>query len=308
MHRIDHSTAVAALPAPAALGTPGYFTQGDPVNGVPATIVTKDWANALQEEVAAVVLAAGLTLDKANNAQLLTAITAMIAGAAQPDASETVKGILRLATDALALGRTDDTTAITPAALGFAERPVKTASAQFVRATNEILMNGIVTGLGLEVGDVIQITGSASNNITMTVEVITDVNDINVNYEHRNGAGPLSLTDETVVCTIKRIAKWYNAPIGLGQAWVDVTASRVMNTSYLNSTNRSIAVVCGNYGGAAARDAIIYKGGGSAVNADAYSRSSSTNGASVAAFATISASESYAMNSPIGTIYVKERR
>lgn len=119
--------------------------------------------------------------------------------------------------------------------------PTKTGSAQFIRAANEILMTGIVTDLGLEIGDVIQITGSASNNLILTVEYITDANDINVNYAHRNGAGPLSLTNETVGCTIKRLSKWYAAPLGLGQDWVFLTATdRTPNTAYRNTTRRPL--------------------------------------------------------------------
>jgi hypothetical protein len=64
MHRIDHPTA-----APGNL-----FTEGDPLSGTPATVVTDDWANAVQEEIVALIEGAGLTLNKASNTQLLTAI------------------------------------------------------------------------------------------------------------------------------------------------------------------------------------------------------------------------------------------
>lgn len=70
MHRIDHSTA-----APGNL-----FTEGDPLGATPATVVTADWLNALQEEIASVVEGAGLSLDKPDNTQLLDAINALIAG------------------------------------------------------------------------------------------------------------------------------------------------------------------------------------------------------------------------------------
>lgn len=82
MHRIDGSTASETLPAPGAVvGTPGFFTDGDPAAGIPATVVSFDWANAVQEELAHVVTdpaGGGLTLDKADNTQLLAAIGAII--------------------------------------------------------------------------------------------------------------------------------------------------------------------------------------------------------------------------------------
>lgn len=82
MHRIDGPTAAAALPAPGAvIGTPGYFTGGDPLTNTPATVPGPDWANAIQEEIAAVVEHAGIQLDKTDNAQLLAAILALFGAA-----------------------------------------------------------------------------------------------------------------------------------------------------------------------------------------------------------------------------------
>lgn len=78
MHRIDHSTAVGSQPAPDAAGTPGFFTKGDPQIPVPATVVTADWANAQQEELAFVIEQAGLSLSKTDNTQLRQAIVAII--------------------------------------------------------------------------------------------------------------------------------------------------------------------------------------------------------------------------------------
>ena len=78
MFRIDHPTAATALPAPAPAGTPGYFQGGDPAAGTPRTVVTQDWANVVQEELAGAVVGAGLVLSKTDNGQLLKAIQALI--------------------------------------------------------------------------------------------------------------------------------------------------------------------------------------------------------------------------------------
>lgn len=79
MHRVDTSTAVPSLPSPEAAGTPGYFTKGNPGLGQLATVPGQDFFNMLQEEMAGVVLGAGLTLDatKTNFGQLLQAIIAL---------------------------------------------------------------------------------------------------------------------------------------------------------------------------------------------------------------------------------------
>lgn len=72
MHRVDGENAVASLPTPEAVGpVVGYFA-GKGV--LPATQVPGDWLNAVQEEVVAPILAAGLTLSKTSRDQLLKAI------------------------------------------------------------------------------------------------------------------------------------------------------------------------------------------------------------------------------------------
>lgn len=64
MHRIDTPSATVDH----------KFTEGSPTGGVPATTVSDDWLNSVQEEIAHVVEASGGTLDKNNNGQLWTAI------------------------------------------------------------------------------------------------------------------------------------------------------------------------------------------------------------------------------------------
>lgn len=52
----------------------GQFVSEDAVTGRAPTLVTAEWLNAVQEELVALVEAAGLTLDKTNPAQVLQAI------------------------------------------------------------------------------------------------------------------------------------------------------------------------------------------------------------------------------------------
>lgn len=68
MHRID---------GPGA-GPGGSFVAGSKTSGTPSTVVTADWANAVQEEIAGVVTASGQALVKADNGQLLKAIRALL--------------------------------------------------------------------------------------------------------------------------------------------------------------------------------------------------------------------------------------
>lgn len=55
------------------------FTEGNPVQSIPATVVSADWLNdTVQEELCRVVEYAGLTLDKQDNTQLLAALRILI--------------------------------------------------------------------------------------------------------------------------------------------------------------------------------------------------------------------------------------
>lgn len=65
MHRIDGPGATVD----------NKFTEGDPVGGVQATIVTNDWLNDIQENIMAVLVAAGVTPTKGRAADLFDAIT-----------------------------------------------------------------------------------------------------------------------------------------------------------------------------------------------------------------------------------------
>jgi len=77
MFRNDHATAAGSKPAYSAASLPGYFTDGDPATGVPATSVTQDWLNTVTEELVNTITSAGIALDKADDSQLVAAIRAM---------------------------------------------------------------------------------------------------------------------------------------------------------------------------------------------------------------------------------------
>ena len=69
MHRIDSSTA-----------TPdNRFTEGDPTIPVAATTVTAEWLNGVQEELVAILTAAGIAPNKSSNVQVLSALLDLIA-------------------------------------------------------------------------------------------------------------------------------------------------------------------------------------------------------------------------------------
>lgn len=74
MFRTDNSTSVPSLPTIPAVGTPGFFTNGNPVSAIPATIVDDWWTNQIQEEIMTVIVNSGLTPTKTDFTQLWQAL------------------------------------------------------------------------------------------------------------------------------------------------------------------------------------------------------------------------------------------
>jgi len=83
MFRIDDATAATSLPTPEAASTEGYFTEGNPTAGTPATNVRGSWLNMIQEELRAVVVAGGITPSKTTYNQVYLAIQKLI-GSGKP--------------------------------------------------------------------------------------------------------------------------------------------------------------------------------------------------------------------------------
>lgn len=77
MFQYDDPTASATMQAPAAPGTPGFFTDGSPAGGVPPTVLRADFMNSVMMELLNIVAAAGITPNKTVNNQVLSAIQAL---------------------------------------------------------------------------------------------------------------------------------------------------------------------------------------------------------------------------------------
>ena len=120
-----------------------------------------------------------------------------------------------------------------------------TGSATFDGPTQKITITNI-GNITLALGDVIEVSGTISNNKLFTVESIVDDNNIVVNYEHRGTSTPAPskrLVNETASnCTIKLYNRAKNAPLGQGQGLVNVTSSRVKDQTYYAPYDRNIGV------------------------------------------------------------------
>lgn len=164
-----------------------------------------------------------------NNSGFTATITT---NGSNPTTVEVKNGTTRKLTSRAGKGISDSTTGHLSGQL------IASGSAIFTNSTNNIALTDV--GVGVEVGDVIQVSGSTNNDGEFTVEVITDDDNVIVNQAHAGGSTSKSLTDETATVTVNLLAKWYLAPIGLGQGWVDVASNRAINTTYTSPKGRSI--------------------------------------------------------------------
>lgn len=119
-----------------------------------------------------------------------------------------------------------------------------TGTATFDGLTQKITMTNI-GNITLAIGDVIEVSGTTSNNKLFTVESIVDNNNIVVNYEHRGTSTPTPdgrLINETATATITLYNRAKNAPTGQGQYWCSPASGRTSGLTYTNNTKRDIEV------------------------------------------------------------------
>lgn len=74
MYKIDNSTATTTRPPSTPPGTPGWYTDGNPGAGNPATILPAEWLNAVQDELINILVAANVAPDKSKFNQLSQAL------------------------------------------------------------------------------------------------------------------------------------------------------------------------------------------------------------------------------------------
>ncbi|MFV3377319.1 beta strand repeat-containing protein [Pseudomonas sp. NY11226] len=152
MFRVDNDSAVAIMPAATSAGTPGYFTDGNPATGQPATVLAAEFMNMVMMELANLVTDSGQTLTKNDYKQVSKAVQAMIANLS----TVTWDKVTNKPTDWAVAGKTTLTGAVTLAS---------TLTVAGVSTLNSTLTVAGATTLKTTLG----VTGAATLSSTLSV-------------------------------------------------------------------------------------------------------------------------------------------
>lgn len=244
------------------------FVTEDADLGRPPTLITDVWLNLVQEEIVNVILATGATLDGVQEDQLLQAITNLIQASSHTFVSVggTADAITATYNPAVITLNNGMTLLVRAAAANTLAAPTfqadGSAAATIVKGNNIALVAGDIAGPGhwLELqrdttlGKWVLQNPATGVSITTTPDASTTVKG---KVQLATPAETQTGTDAAKAITADDLAKAMLG--GVGQAMVDVTASRALGTNYTNSTGRPIVVYySGNVsGGGATADAII---------------------------------------------------
>lgn len=142
MYQIDVATAAGSLPVPAAAGNPGFFTDGNPGTGTPATIVPADFLNMVMQELINVVNEGGIPLSKTSYTQVRDAIANMIAAGGGGGGSGTVTAVTGIA-PINSSGGVAPAISISAATAAAAGSTGATANTGTVRSVTVVSANGV---------------------------------------------------------------------------------------------------------------------------------------------------------------------
>lgn len=157
MYQIDVPTAVAGLPTPAAAGTAGFFTDGNPATGTPATIVPADFLNMMMQELINVAKEGTAPLSKSSYTQVRDGITQMVANASA------------------GVGQVTNVTGVAPINSSGGATPAISISAATdsapgsMSAADKTKLDGIAAGATANAGTVTAVTVASANGVSASV-------------------------------------------------------------------------------------------------------------------------------------------
>lgn len=204
MHRIDGPGATVD----------NKFTEGDPAAATPATTVTDDWLNDLQENVCKVIEDAGIALLKGSYSQLKNAIASMISNSSLDLLNTTRVSVPSAATVSLT---------------------VAAPSSRHINITGTTTISAFT----VDAGKCYFVRFDASLTLTNSASLVTQ-SGANIT----TAAGDTCLLRATAANVVEVLCYTPGIPQELGyrQTWQNLTASRASGTTYTNTSGRPIAI------------------------------------------------------------------
>lgn len=283
-------------PVPAS-PSPGYPTAGNPSTGTPATTPGPYWYHMVMEELMSVISAAGLTPDHENLTQLAQAVQQLVSSAGKPELRSISATV---AANALTVTVQPTTLDFRSATLGNGAVNTRTlaAAASLVVPSGATLgtANGVLSRLVVLLLDnagvlepaVVNLAGGVSldeTGVISTTAISAAANSASVVYSQSARANLPYRVVGVVESTQAAAGTWATAPsrvqgtggqafaamqsLGVGQTWQGVTGSRAINTTYTNTTGRTIVVSIA---------CVLNNGGTVRINVNGVSAAYTTNG------------------------------
>lgn len=230
---------------PTAAYPQGSFKNRTTPDAKDGSYLEKDWANDKEGFFQSLLNAAGFVangaVDSVGASQYYSALTAIIGtlAPAPPDASTTEKGVVELATNTEAQAGVDSVRAVTPASLA-------SVTATVARAGLVELATDAETQAGT---DAQRAVTPASLSARTGTESRSGVLQLATQAEAMAG------TESTKALTSVRVRQAISTfALGGGQNYTDLSATRLANTTYTNSSGKPILVVIsrGNSAGSGA--------------------------------------------------------
>jgi hypothetical protein len=237
------------------------WRDGNKALGIPATVVTAEFLNSLQEEVANVIESQGITLDVGDKTQLKQAIERMVKGG---DYKASVRVASTAAINLAAPGANIDSVAMVAGDrflekdnATLANRGIYIWNGAAVAATRALDAD---TGAEFNGGAIIPVeegTVNADTNWQITNNGAVTIGTTGLTFQQVGQSTDASTINKGIVelatdaeaqagtDTVRALtpANLNASVVGKGQTWQNVAGSRALNTTYTNSTGRPIFVV-----------------------------------------------------------------
>lgn len=175
----------------------GKFSDGDAVGGVAASRDPAAWANAVTDELLAIIAAAGLTPDEADLNQVLDALVLLGLRAA----TSTLTGVVELATDAEVQAGTDTARVVTPA--GLASFAQALSASGYKKFPGGAILQWGVTAAGTSVPVTFPVTFP---------NAVYFINVFDADYSStptQFGSGDVALSSFVALCSASKSMKWF---------------------------------------------------------------------------------------------------